>query len=110
MSEHLEMIGVKLLSTFQKTRKVNGDNLQSRVQNTIGPWRGGKFMPLISRPKSIKPQFHRNLYHQALYKWNIEEVRTIPAPLQSPYYDDSFFSCIKAVKSEGLMNIKTMFS
>ena len=53
MSEHLDMIGVKLLSTFQKTRKVNGDDLQSRVQNTIGPWRGGKFMPLISRPKSI---------------------------------------------------------
>ena len=59
---------------------------------------------------AIKPQFHRNLYHQALYKWNIEEVRTIPAPLQSPYYDDSLLSCIEAVKSEVFLNIITMSS
>ena len=53
MSEHLDMVGVKLMATAQKTRKINCDELQDRVQKTIGPWRGGKFMPLTSRPHSI---------------------------------------------------------
>ena len=185
MSEHLDMIGVKLLSSFQKTRKVNGDDLQTRIKNTIGPWRGGKFMPLTSRPQSIntycfskvwfktscinlricdqtkitslvrawlfadqlekpeeiilyrprklgglglihlqskalsqlissfietavKPQFQHNLYHHALYRWHVEEARNIPPPPKSPYYDEEFFSCIKKVKSEGLLNIIKM--
>ena len=187
MSEHLDMIGVKLLSTYQKTRKVNCDEIQDRVKQTIGPWRGGKFMPLISRPHSlntyclskvwfktssvnlrmcdlskisafvkswlfadqlekpeemvlhrprtlgglglvhiqskalsllitsflesaIMPKFQRNLYHHALYNWHIQDVRTIPAPSTSPYYDAEFFSCIKEVKEEGLLNILTMTS
>ena len=187
MSEHLDMIGVKLLSTFKKTRKVNCDELRSRVQNIIGPRRGGKFMPLTSRPQSLNtyclskvwfktssinlrlcnlskisssikswlfadqlekpeemilhrprkhgglallhlqskalsllitsflestiiPKFQNSLYHHDLYNWNIEEVRTIPAPSQPPYYDDNFFSCIKDVKNEGLLNIITMTS
>ena len=187
LSEHLDMIGVKLLSTYQKTRKVNCDELQTRVQNTIGPWKGGKFMPLVSRPHSINtyclskvwfrtssinlrlcdlskisaivkswlfadqlekpeefilhrprkfgglglvhvqskalsllitsflesaimPKFQQNLYHHALYKWNIEEVRNIPAPPKSPYYDENFFSSIKEVRNEGLLNILTMTS
>ena len=53
MSEHLDMVGVKLMPTDQKTRKINYDQLQDRVQKTIGPWRGGKFMSLTSRPHSI---------------------------------------------------------
>ena len=53
MSEHLDMVGVKLLASFQKTRKVNWDELQTKVQNITGAWKGGKFMPLISRPHSL---------------------------------------------------------
>jgi hypothetical protein len=59
---------------------------------------------------AIIPKFQRNLNHQALYKWNIEEVRNIPAPPNSPYYGANFFSCIKEVKNEGLLNILTMSS
>ena len=185
ISEHLDMIGVKLLATAQKTRKVNCDELQDRVQNTIGPWRGGKFMPLVSRPHSLntyclskvwfrtscinlricdfskisatikswlfadqleKPEesilhrsrkhgglglvhvqskalsllissfletaasqkFQRNIYHHALYRWHILEDKTIPAPSKSPYYDENFFSSIRKVKAEGLLNVTTM--
>ena len=53
MSEHLDMVGVKLMATAQKTRKINCDELQDRVEKTIALWRGGKFMPLTSRPHSI---------------------------------------------------------
>ena len=36
LSEHLDMVGVKLMASFQKTRKVNCDELQTRVQNITG--------------------------------------------------------------------------
>ena len=47
------MVGVKLMSSSQKTRKLNCDELQTRVKDTTGDWKGGKFMPLTSRPHSI---------------------------------------------------------
>ena len=52
LSDHLDFVGVELRSTFVQTRKANGDQLQSRVKNTIGPWKAGKFMPLTLRPYS----------------------------------------------------------
>ena len=53
LSEHLDMVGVKLMASYQKTRKVNCDELQSKVQNITGCWRGGKFMTLTDRPHSL---------------------------------------------------------
>ena len=47
------MVGVKLLATYQKTRKVNCDELVDKVKNTTGAWKAGKFMPLTSRPHSV---------------------------------------------------------
>ena len=44
---------VKLMASFQKTRKLNCDELQSKVLNMTGAWRGGKFMPLTNRPSSL---------------------------------------------------------
>ena len=53
LSEHLDMEGVKLMASFQKTRKLNCDELQRKVLNMTGAWRGGKFMPLTNRPSSL---------------------------------------------------------
>ena len=53
LSEHLDMVGVKLTANFQKNRKLNCDELIAKVQNIIGAWRGGKFMPLTNRPLSL---------------------------------------------------------
>ena len=52
LSDHLDFVGVELRCTFTQTRKVNGDQLQSRVKNTVGPWKAGKFMPITTRPYS----------------------------------------------------------
>ena len=52
LSDHLDFVGVELRSTFVQTRKANGDQLQSRVTNTICPWKAGTFMPLTLRPNS----------------------------------------------------------
>ena len=46
LSDHLDMVGVILKATHTQTRKANGDEIQSRVKNTIGPWQAGKFMAL----------------------------------------------------------------
>ena len=35
LSDHLDMIGVGLLATATKTRKVNGDILVDKIHNTI---------------------------------------------------------------------------
>ena len=52
LSDHLDFVGVELRATFQQTRKVNGDQLQQKVKNTVGPWKAGRFMPLTLRPFS----------------------------------------------------------
>ena len=52
LSEHLDMIGVELRATHTQTRKANGDLVQDRVKKIVGPWRGGKFMPLTMRSHS----------------------------------------------------------
>ena len=52
LSDHLDMLGVTLKATITQTRKENGDEIQSRIRNTVGPWQAGKFMPLSQRPWS----------------------------------------------------------
>ena len=53
LSEHLDMVGVVLKSTFIQTRKVNCDELLDRISRVLGAWKGGKFMQLSQRPWSI---------------------------------------------------------
>ena len=53
LSDHLDMVGVTLKCSWTKTRKTNGDEIQKRVENTIRPWKGGKFMPITQRGWSI---------------------------------------------------------
>ena len=53
ISDHLDMVGVELRSTWTKTRKANGDIIKKRISNTINPWKSGKFMPLTMRPWSL---------------------------------------------------------
>ena len=53
LSDRLSMVGVELLASWQRTRKVNNDELLTRVKSTIGSWKSGKFMPLVCRPFSL---------------------------------------------------------
>ena len=50
LSDHLDFVGVELRATFIQTRKANGEQLQNKVKNTVGPWKAGRFMPLTLRP------------------------------------------------------------
>ena len=40
LSEHLDMVGVKLMASFMKTRKINCDELVTKVKNISGAWNG----------------------------------------------------------------------
>ena len=72
-----------------------------------------KALPLLTRTfleTAVIDTFQRNTYHEALFQWHVKQIRTIPNPGQPPYYQDSFFTNIKDVVDEGLLNIKTMSS
>jgi hypothetical protein len=73
LSDHLDMLGVELKATPTQTRKANGDILQSRVKNTIGPWQAGKFMPLTQRPWSINSYALSKVW----YKCNCLDLRAM---------------------------------
>ena len=53
ISDHLDMLGVELRSTWVQTRKANGDEVQDRVEKTTRLWRSGKFMHLSLRSWSL---------------------------------------------------------
>ena len=53
LSDHLDMVGVTLMASWVKTRKENGDALQSKIKNTVNPWKAGKFLPIVQRGWSL---------------------------------------------------------
>ena len=57
---------------------------------------------------AISSTFQRNIFHQALYEWHVEENRSIPNPGKPGYYSSEFFEAIRAVKSEGLLRLSDM--
>jgi hypothetical protein len=71
LSDHLDFLGVTLKSTYTATRKANGDLLQDRVRNTIGPWRAGRFMPLNLRAHSV----NCFAFSKLLYRCNVIDIR-----------------------------------
>ena len=64
LSDHLDMLGVTLKATHTATRKANGHELQEKMKNVIGPWKAGKFMPLIMRPYSLNSFAFCKLWHR----------------------------------------------
>ena len=175
ISDHLDMVGVTLKANYTLTRQINGDQLVERVSKTIGPWKGGRFMPLTLRCHSVNtycfsklwfkcgsidlrqgdiakitslakswvyadllikpeettlfrvrsegglsllhvkyralaeliksfidtaknPKFLCNIYHNALYEWNVADNTSMNDPGKSPFYSAAFFEAIKVVK------------
>jgi hypothetical protein len=71
LSDHLDMLGVILKSTYTATRKANGDEIQERIRNIVGPWRAGRFMPLTMRPHSLNTYALSAMWH----KCNVLDLR-----------------------------------
>ena len=64
LSDHLDMLGVTTKATYMGTRKVNGDELQDRMKNTLGPWKAGKFMELTMCPHSLNCYAFSKIWHR----------------------------------------------
>ena len=53
LSDHLDFVGMELRATYTQTRKVNVEQLQAKVKNTVGPWKAERFMPITLRPTTM---------------------------------------------------------
>ena len=53
-----------LKATYTATRKSNGDDLQDKMKNVVGPWRAGRHMPLTMRPFSLNSYAFPKLWHR----------------------------------------------
>ena len=91
MSDHLDMVGVELKATHTQTRKVNGDTLQLKIQNTIGPWRAGKFMPLTQRPWSINSYALSKVWYKCnCIDLRVADITSITSKVKTWLYADQF--------------------
>ena len=63
-SEHLDMLGPQLFSSFQKTRKVNGEISVDKCRKTSGPWKLRR-MPLTQRPWSSNTYLLPSFWYKA---------------------------------------------
>ena len=57
ISSRIDMLGVKLMSSFSKTRKINCDELNVKLSNLVNSWKAGRFMPHDSPP--LVPELFR---------------------------------------------------
>ena len=89
LSDHLDMLGVELKATPTKTRKANGDTLQTKIKNTIGPWQAGKFMPLTQRPWSINSYALSKSWHKCnSIDLRVTDIKTITSKVKAWLYAD----------------------
>ena len=91
LSDHLDFVGVELKATYSQTRKANGDLLQSRVANTIGPWKAGKFMPLTLRPFSVNTYVLSKVWFKcSSLHLRVQDITTINSNVKAWLYQDCF--------------------
>ena len=84
LSDHLYMVGVKLTANYVKTRKLNIDELQQKVSNIIGAWKGGKFMSLVERPHSINTYCYSKVWFRCFdLNLRVGDIHTITAKAKS---------------------------
>ena len=89
LSDHLDFLGVELRSTYTQTRKANGDQLQTRIRNTIGPWKAGRFMPLTMRPYSANTYALSKVWFKCYcINLRVQDIDFINSQVKSWIYQD----------------------
>ena len=83
------MLGVTLKATHTSTRKANGDDLQDKIKNVVGPWKAGKHMPLTMRPFSLNSYAFPKLWHRCnTIDLRVGDITTINKHAKSWLYAD----------------------
>ena len=89
LADSLAMVGVVLTPTWQLTRKINCEEVVSRVKNTIGAWKAGKFMPLVSRPFSLNTYALSKAYFRlGSVDLRNDDIKSIASACKSYCYAD----------------------
>ena len=89
LSKHLDFVGVELRATFASTRKTNGDILQERIKNTVGPWKAGCFMPLTQRPFSANCYALSKIWFKcSVINLRVQDISAITSQVKSWLYQD----------------------
>ena len=89
LSNHLDFVGVELRATFTQTRKANGDQLQNKVKNTVGPWKAGRFMPLTLRPYTANTYALSKVWFKcSSLNLRVQDISTINSQVKSWLYQD----------------------
>ena len=91
LCDTLAMVGVDLTASWQTSRMINNDDLQSKVQRCIGSWKSGKFMPLVSRPFSINTYCLSKVWFKAgSVDLRVGDVTAITSKVKSYCYQDLY--------------------
>ena len=91
ISDHLDMVGVELKATNTQTRMANGDELVLRVKNKVGPWQGGRFMPLSQRPWSLNNYALSKTYYRCnSVDLRVKDISAITSKVKAWLYMDQF--------------------
>ena len=64
LTDHLDYLGCKLYANYTTTRHENGQQMKKKVQDQIGSWRSGKFLPLTNRPWSLNTYCLSKLWYK----------------------------------------------
>ena len=89
LSDHLDFVGVELRSSYTQTRKVNGDILQTRIKNTVGPWKAGRFMPLSQRAFSANCYALSKVWFKcSVVNLRVQDNNVITSQIKSWLYQD----------------------
>ena len=89
LSDHLDFIGVELRSSFAQTRKVNGEILQTRFKNTVGPWKSGRFMPLSQRAFSANCYALSKIWFKcSVVNLRVQDLNFFSSQIKSWLYQD----------------------
>ena len=65
VSDHIEILGVKIFESWSNTRRSAGDDLKRRIKNIRDTWRRGRFYDLLLRPHVVNTYLFSNIWHKA---------------------------------------------
>ena len=89
LSDHLDMVGVTLMATWTKTRKENGDTIQTKIKNTVNPWKAGKFLPITQRGWSLNTYALSKVWFKAKsVDLRVADIKNITSSCKSWLYQD----------------------
>ena len=65
ISDHLDILGIKLFETWRKTQRENGSKLVSKVKLVADRWKGGRFYSFLLRPHIVNTYLFSNIWYTA---------------------------------------------